>query len=557
MNDKNELNGKNTADDEELSNLLSTISSAEDALNAINYDKESHSLLGADEPEDEPEIEAEGDAESNSEPSSETPEADNNDQVADDLDITLSEVNGAVHNESADDDEIDEVLPETASESDNNEKTTVLSNVSNVTESSLNSSLPVKVDTENEPNLPSEDKPQALELEPQQISMQTPTAPKKTSAKRPLKKGKEKKSKVNNSIFTGIIITIIILTVSTVIAFTGITVGLEYLGIGKSTTTIKLNIKDDYSVSDIADVLYDKGIINSKFLFKICVDIKGAEDKIIPGDIELQPAMSYNDKINEMMRSRQSFETVDVTFPEGTDLYTAAKILKENDVINSVTDFLYDFNSLKLGYDYEDIIDAKGDKFFAMEGYFYPDTYQFYKESDNEAVISTLREVFNLRFTDDMKKRADEIGLTVDEVLTIASIVQLESASVEEMPMIASVFENRINDGPENQFGEYIARLQSDPTSNYYTDVIIPAAQDLKNYTTEEVSAFKEKYDTYEREGLPVGPICNPGIDAINAVLNPAETNYFYFCHDIKTKQGYFASTLSEHEANLVAAGIN
>lgn len=630
--DKNKEFDSNKKLDDELSELLSSSSSAADALNALSYDKSSHSLVGAEEENPEPEVEElKTQKPSVQEPNAQqidtedVPEVQPDDQSEqpdvkadtfadepiaepkseldddfDDLNIVLgkedetpaapaptqedseiaeiAEVVGALTAGNADSvDEIQETTVEAAEGSAAPAGESEDELEESLTDESLNESddqpyfdedIKIAGDKEETKVRSLADIKQAAEdsaaeskkddaIASLAVTSSKPKKPasQKSGTKKKKKKGK-KKSKVNNSIFTGIIITIIILTISTVIAFTGISVGLEFLGVGKSTSTIKLNIDESYDVDDVADVLYDKGIINSKLLFKICVGLKNAEGKIVAGDIELSPSMSYNTKINTLMSSRQTLETVDVTFPEGTTLYEAATLLKENGVINSLTDFIYDFNSLKLGYDYEDVIDSQGDKFFAMEGYFFPDTYQFYKDSDNETVIATLREAFDTKFTDEMMQRADELGYTLDEVLTLASIVQLESASVDEMPTVASVFLNRLNDGPENQYGEYIAKLQSDPTSNYYTDTIVPAAQELKNYTTDEITAFQDKYDTYEREGLPVGPICNPGLDAINAVLYPAETDYFYFCHDLNTKQAYFASTLSEHEANLVTAGL-
>lgn len=523
------LTGENNSDDD-IKELISTNSSAEDALKALLYDKDSHSVL----------------MNSSDDKGTEPKSKDMLDNIESDLDIKLNDN-----------------LPSNTKALDSNEKNDSENNTSD--EGSIADENNASVKGENNNNKTFEKKAEIAKvdlsekpiLKAAKSEKQKSSESKKTVQVKAKKPSSKSKKKVNSSIFSGIILTIIILTISTVIALTGITVGLEFLGIGKSTSTIKLNIEESYSIDDIADALYNKGIINSKFLFKLCVNIKNAEDKIVSGDIELQPSMNYNEKINALMTSRQSFETVDITFPEGTTLYEAAKMLKEKGVISSVTDFVYDFNSLKLGYDYEDIIDSSSEKFFAMEGYFYPDTYQFYLDSDNETVIGTIRSVFDTKFTEEMKARAEELDYTIDEVITIASIVQLESATVDEMPTIASIFSNRLTDGPYNRFDEYIARLQSDPTSNYYTQTITSAASELQNYTTAEVNAFKDKYDTYEREGLPVGPICNPGIDAINAVLYPENTDYFYFCHDIKTKQGYYAKTLSEHEDNLVKAGIN
>ncbi|MCC8192966.1 MAG: endolytic transglycosylase MltG [Ruminococcus sp.] len=533
-NDKNkELDALNDSFnlDDDINELLSTNSSAQDALDALLYDKDSHSILASDSLSDD-----------TVSTSSDKQFAD--DSTLSDLDIKLGD-NPASGNTTASTpsnvvDDIDDVkvanegvtLPEKSEAMTQNQKP----------------AQPVKKETASQ-------KP--VKSVPEKPLTKAPAA--KTSSKKTSSKGKKKskKKKVNSSIFSGIILTIIILTISTVIAFTGITCGLEFLGIGKSTTTVKLNIGESYDVGDVTDALYDKGIIENKLLFQICVAVKDASDKIVAGDIELQPSMDYNDIINTLMTSRETLETVDITFPEGTTLYEAAVLLEENGVISSVSDFIYDFNSLKLGYECEDIIDSSSEKFFAMEGYFFPDTYQFYLDSENETVIDTIRSNFDSKFTDEMEDRAEELGFTVDEVITLASIVQLESASVEEMPTIASVFINRLTDGPYNRFDEYIAKLQSDPTSTYYSETITSVASELQNYTTAEVEAFEDKYDTYEREGLPVGAICHPGLDAINAVLYADETDYFYFCHDTSTKEGYFASTLEEHEDNLVLAGLS
>lgn len=580
-----DANKTNNGSDDELESLLFSSSSAEDALNAISYDKESRTLTGTDEQQEDSiktdEVSESDESKSVSDDVKEQSADTENEEPetsSDSLDITLgvddnktlssaepekihndefskeSDENSADNDESVD--ELSEITEDIAAEPDKSYEDSG-DEAFKQNEEELSESPEANLDTA----LPATSAVNARSSRTARPSKSPKRKPSAASAKKKSVKEKgrsaNKKSKVNSSIFTGIIITIIILTISTVIAFTGITVGLEFLGVGKSTNTIKLNIDETFSVDDITDALYDKGIIDNKFLFKLCIDIKDAADKIVPGDIELQPSMSYNDKINKLMQSRQNFETVDITFPEGTTLYEAAKMLKQKEVISSITNFIYDFNSLKVGgYDYEDVIDAKGDKFFAMEGYFYPDTYQFYKDSDNETVIRTIRDVFNTRVNSEMRQRAEDLGYSLDEVITIASIVQLESANVEEMPTIASILKNRLEDGPYNRFGEYIARLQSDPTANYYTDTIAPAVEEINNYTATEAAEFKSKYDTYEREGLPVGPICNPGLDAINAVLYPAETDYFYFCHDISTKKGYYASTLSEHEANLVAAGI-
>lgn len=364
------------------------------------------------------------------------------------------------------------------------------------------------------------------------------------------KKPKKKKVKVNNSIFTGLIVTVVVLVISVSLAFFGISLGLEYLGINKSDTVIKLNIKEGSNTNEIAQQLQDAGIIDNKFLFKVIVNLKNAGSSMKPGDIELKASSSYADKIDALMEQRQSFETVSVVFPEGTDLLTAAKLLEQKGVISDYQELIYTFNHEKFGYDFESVIDNPGNKFYAMEGYFYPDTYNFYLDDSCYNVVKTVREHFNSKFTDSMKETMQQNGMTMDQVITLASIVQAEAGSVEDMPKVASVFLNRLNDSAN------FPRLESDATDDYYNNVIAVEAKNSKTYTESEITAFKDIYDTYVANGLPAGPICNPGIEAINAVLNPEKTDYMYFCSNLKTKKTYFATTLSKHKKNLKKAGL-
>ena len=142
-----------------------------------------------------------------------------------------------------------------------------------------------------------------------------------------------------------------------------------------------------------------------------------------------------------------------------------------------------------------------------------------------------------------MIERATEVGMTIDEVVTLASIVQLEAGSVDDMKNIASVFINRLNNP------EAFPRLQSDATDTYIEDVI-------KTVLTVEYQDMYDAYVTYTCIGLPVGAICNPGADAINAVLYPNDTNYYYFCSNVATKETYYAETYEQHLVNCETAGI-
>lgn len=364
-------------------------------------------------------------------------------------------------------------------------------------------------------------------------------APAKKSTK---KKKKKKKSRFNGTIFGGIIIVAIILTVSLLLAVTGIRIGMEFYGIGKSESDIRFNIPEGSNNDRIADILIENGVIQNKTLFKIALKLQH-DPTLYPGDITLQPSNGYTDIIEKLSVQRESYKSVTVTFTEGENLLSIASKLEEAGVCPA-EDFIFQFNRDQ-GFVFEKQIDTAADTFYSREGFFYPDTYEFYVNDSAENVSRKVKEAFEKQYTTSIEPKLASTKLDFMQIMTLASIVQLESASVEEMPNVASVFINRLND-PDTY-----PMLQSDTTTNYIKNVITTQAD-----TEASLTHYTESYDTYTCKGLPAGPICNPGIDAIKAVIDPAKTNYYYFCNNLTTKQTFYAETLEEHEANLKKAGL-
>ncbi|MFT3951036.1 MAG: endolytic transglycosylase MltG [Oscillospiraceae bacterium] len=358
------------------------------------------------------------------------------------------------------------------------------------------------------------------------------------------KKGaKPKKSAVNRSIFTGVIIAALIITISFGIALSGIKLGMEYLGISKSGSEMSFYVNSGMSTDEIADLLVDKNLISNKTMFKVIVRLKHAGGSFQPGDITLQANMSYSAMIDLLCKQRENRDTVSVTIKEGVDLYTVAQLLEEKDVCDA-SDFLYQFNR-NFNFDFESEITPDSDRFYAMEGYCFPDTYNFYLNDTAENVVRTIRENFQSKFTDAMLDQAKQRGLTLEETMTLASMVELEAGKAADMPKVASVFLNRLDDP------DHFPKLQSDATDNYVSEVIDKAAD-----AATDTDLYKDVYDTYVCEGLPAGPVGNPGLDAINAVLNAPDTDYLYFCSNLSTKKTYFAKTLAQHTKNLAKAGL-
>lgn len=361
--------------------------------------------------------------------------------------------------------------------------------------------------------------------------------------RQPRPKKKKRKKKGNGRLIFGLIMTAIIVAVAVFCAAFVLKFARDFVGIGKSSIEVVVEIPMNSGTADIADILADEGIIDSTYFFRFYSRVKGSDGTFVAGSHVLSPDMSYENIVHELQQGAvDTRESVDITFPEGIDLLDAAQKLEENNVC-SASDFIREFNNSSFGFDFEKLVKVSAMKFYKMEGYLFPDTYTFYVEEDPKIVCKKIYRNFETRITLDIYARMDDLGLEFEEMLTMASMVQAEASSVYDMKRVASVFRNRLAD-PDNY-----PLLQSDPTRKYVEEVIKPNIE----FPSKEM--FKA-YNTYEGAGLPPGPICNPGLDAINAVLYPADTDYYYFCANVDTGEVYYARTNEEHEANLVLAGI-
>ncbi len=357
------------------------------------------------------------------------------------------------------------------------------------------------------------------------------------------KEKKRRKRRGHGHLIFGLLLSAFIISVSILAAVFILKWAKELLGIDKSDREVVLDIPMNSSTVDIAEILYNEGIITDINLFRVYSKFKGADGTYIAGSHVLSPKMTYNDIIDVLQEEIESKrETADIVFPEGITLYEAAQKLEEKNVC-SADEFIEIFNSSKFGFDFEEKVKVSSMKFYKMEGYFFPDTYQFYVEEDPRIVAKKIYRNFEARVTPDFYGRMRDLDMELEEVLTLASIVQAEAANTRDMKNVASVFYNRLNNPDEYPL------LQSDPTTNYVEDIIMP------NIEVRSDKIF-EAYDTYRGAGLPPGPICNPGLDAINAVLYPAVTDYYYFCSNLETGEFYYAETLAEHEQNLIEAGL-
>lgn len=234
--------------------------------------------------------------------------------------------------------------------------------------------------------------------------------------------------------------------------------------------------------------------------------------------------------------------TVRVTFPEGFSLTQIAERLEENGVCPA-RDFINAANSedLYTAYPLLNDVENTSHRIFVAEGYLFPNTYDFFRNEAPEKALNRLLSNTEKQITPEMKERAAEMGFSVDEILTVASIIQKEAGIKSEMGKVSSVIYNRLN--------ESYNRLGCDVTVHYLKKYVAP-------YIDGDIEEYSEYYNTYKCYGLPEGPICSPGLDAINAALYPEDTPYKFFCTD-KNMNFYYAETYEEHLENCEKAGLN
>lgn len=302
-------------------------------------------------------------------------------------------------------------------------------------------------------------------------------------------------------------------------------------------------IKRGSTTSGIAETLKQEGIIKSPLLFRVYSRVKGYDSKFLFGTFNVNAKDGYEDIAKRLMDENASFETVTVTIPEGTGINDYIKDVNGSDVtvpgiatlleragVCNKEDFYKALNSVNLDKELLSSIDKDG-SYYALEGYLFPDTYAFYAYDSEECAVLAVEKMLGQMenvITKDMIKAANERGMSVNEVLTLASIVQMEAGlDIEGMPKVAAVFYNRMANG---------VKIGSSPTCYYGNSF----------------SSDDGRYDTYKIKGLPPGPLCSPGKAAINAVLYPEENfdGYLYFVTD-KNGKFYFHKNYSQQTATI------
>ncbi len=300
---------------------------------------------------------------------------------------------------------------------------------------------------------------------------------------------------------------------------------------GKKIGTKRVTHADmDY----VADVLRDAGLIEYKWLFTTFCKISTADQKVSPGEYELKSSFDYRALIQNMRAGSSSTITVTVTIPEGFKMHQIFMRLEENGV-SSYNDLMEDAGNTEYNYDF--LAESEGEGAYRLEGFLFPDTYEFYVGMQGSSAINKLLDNYRRRVTDEMAARAEELGLTMYDVLKVASLIEKEAGSDDERALIASVIYNRLNAG-------IVLGIDASVLYPYDEHEGAPTAQMLEK---------DDPYNTRVRAGLPPTPICSPGLASIQAALYPETTNYYFYALDANAGVHRFFTNDTEFN-NFVAS---
>ena len=302
----------------------------------------------------------------------------------------------------------------------------------------------------------------------------------------------------------------------------------DVLSLNKDYVEAEVYVGEKLDMKQVSSELYNKGLIKYPRLFRIFAKLMKAETKVDPGVYTLSSKLDYNAMVHAMHQSTSNIEeraTVKVTIPEGKTLKQTFQILAEHGVCPYETLLECAAN---YEFKYEFLADLPSGNDTRLEGYLFPDTYEFYAPSDPEDAIKKFLDNFNSKVSAEMRLKASESGYSLHEIMTVASLIEMEAGKDTERATIASVIYNRLN-------SSYYPYLQIDATIQY-------ALEERKESLTNADLQIDSPYNTYKYTGLPPGPIANPGLASIRAALEPESTGYYFYALNKSGSHNFFAT---------------
>ena len=357
---------------------------------------------------------------------------------------------------------------------------------------------------------------------------------------------KRKPVKKSSSVRSTYIFFIVVIVASMALSIYAVFCMNDVLAITKTKSSVTVSLQEEVdSTSDAIDILADKGLIKCKNFCKLFAKYREAYvgGPYQPGVYYLNGKMGLEGMLMTLQGDSSTSETVTLMFPEGSTLPEIVDKLVENDVCDR-TALLSVINSTDFSYSLVSDLKAKEEVPYRLEGYLFPDTYEFYVGENASSVIKKFLANGDAKITDEDRKKAEKLGYSMYEIITIASIIQKEAGSDEQMKTISSVIHNRLSDKTN------FPSIGCQSTSDYITNFVGPSLSSTSAHTADYYLNYYSTDVTSTVVGLPAGPICNPGMAAIEAALNPEDTSYYYFFHDTKGNL-YTAKTYSEFKEKI------
>ena len=320
----------------------------------------------------------------------------------------------------------------------------------------------------------------------------------------------------------------------------------DIIAINRDATEIRVTVGPNMNTNDVIDLLKENDLIFSAEFCKFIYSLMGHDEKEIypAGTYEVSADMGLEGMLREIITAGATDSTVSITFPEGFTLDQIIEKLASNGVASSSALYAVVDDPLFIQeFDFLAGIEDREQRYHYLEGYMYPDTYEFYIGENPQSVIGRFLKNFRSKWNKEFADRLEKTNYTMDEILTVASILEKEAKDADQMPLVASIIYNRLDSSS-------FPNIQCDSTAKYVEN------NKSKLVQAGRYASLLKVYDTYQISGLPIGPISNPGYDAISAALSPEATDYYYFIHDA-TGQIYVARNQQEHEENQALAGIS
>lgn len=369
-------------------------------------------------------------------------------------------------------------------------------------------------------------------------------------SERPPRKGRPKRKKGEGLLgIPNMLVTVVWLALILAI---GVTAGrmlwvcaADVLAFGREDKPVTVTIYESDTMDDIIEKLYHNGLIRYRSLFKLYAGISHADEDIDPGIYDLNTRYDYHALVNMMSASSSRTVVEGVLIPEGYTCRQIFALLEEKRICTAQDLAAYAANGeLKDYWFLENVERGQG---YCLEGFLFPDTYDFYKNSTPREVLEKLLDNFDRRFDKEMRAQIETLnanvtggGYGVREVAIVASMIEKEAAAPAEAPAIAGVIYNRL--------------FRWEGTPAYLNiDASIVYALDGKTDLTREDLQVDSPYNTYTHTGLTPTPISNPGLSSLRAALNPENHNYYYYVLNPETGMHTFSTTYEEHSANVAA----